>query len=181
MRIISAKGDPPERTLGGVVAEANPSIGEEAAEGVPTLEHVVHGLADLGARRHLGAVLEHPGSEIGDQRRTQLLARRRLLGGAQAIDRPLDGEDGVDALHGFQGEGRDHLRGLALSLAPRGGLDVGQLEELAPTMRPAGGFQDLGGLTLSLVELIVTVIGVGLQDAAPVLEVALRVRAAAVA
>lgn len=48
---LAAEGQPAQRPIGGVVAEADPAIVEEAAEGGPALEHVVHGGCEVGVAR----------------------------------------------------------------------------------------------------------------------------------
>jgi hypothetical protein len=65
------------RPLGGVVGEADPSVFEEAREGGPALEHVIHRLGDVTVARELGALLPHPGLELGDERLNLPLKRVR--------------------------------------------------------------------------------------------------------
>jgi hypothetical protein len=50
-------------------------------------------------------LLAHPGFEIGDQRRTQLLASRAVLLGRPAVDGPLDLEQPIDAPDGLETSG----------------------------------------------------------------------------
>ena len=69
-----------------------------------------------------------------------------------AVDLTLYGEELVDASHGL-----DRNRRI---------LQLGQLEELAPTVRPAGAFDDLAVLAPVEVEPIVATVGVGLHQAA---------------
>jgi len=54
--------------FGGIVRQTDAAIVKEARERGPALEHVVHGLSDVVAARELGALLTHPGLQIGDQR-----------------------------------------------------------------------------------------------------------------
>lgn len=49
--VAPSQGDAAQRSFGGVVAEADPAIVEEAGKVVPPPEHVVHGLQDLGGAR----------------------------------------------------------------------------------------------------------------------------------
>ena len=58
--------------------------------------------------------------------------------------------------------------------------EVGQLEELAPTVRPAGGFDDQAGVAAFDVEPVVAGVGVGLHKAAAGGQMALGMLAAAV-
>lgn len=47
-QIAPSQGDAAQRSFGGVVAEADPAIVEEAGKGGSAPEHVIHGLQDLG-------------------------------------------------------------------------------------------------------------------------------------
>ena len=49
--VAPSQGDAAQRSFGGVVAEADPAIVEEAGEVVPAPEHVIHRLQDLGGAR----------------------------------------------------------------------------------------------------------------------------------
>ena len=71
---LSAQSDAAKAALSGVVRQADAAVVEEACEGGPALQHVVHGLGEIAAARELGPLGAHPGFEIGDERRTQLLA-----------------------------------------------------------------------------------------------------------
>ena len=109
---LSAEGDAAQRAFGGVVGQADPAVVEEAGEGGPALEHVVHGLGDRrrGAR---GAARSraHPGFELGDQRaRRRSGATARRASALGAVDRALDVEDRVDALDRLERERRDRRR-----------------------------------------------------------------------
>jgi hypothetical protein len=84
-------------SFGGVVAEADPAIGKEAAEGGPSFEHVVHRSGDLAVPRQLAAFFAHPGFERGDPWRTLRLTDGEPLIGGQPIDAAFDIEQGVDA------------------------------------------------------------------------------------
>ena len=97
------------RPLGGIVGQADAAVVEEARERGPALEHVVHGLGDIVAARELGALLAHPGLQIGDQRRAEFLADGPAPFGALSVDRPLDLEQRVDPADRFQRQRRDQL------------------------------------------------------------------------
>ena len=101
---LSAESDAAKAALGGVVRQANASVVEEPCEGGPALQHVVHGLGEIAAARELGPLGAHPGFEIGDQRRTQLLANRAALLWQLAIDAALDLEQPIDAPDGLQSQ-----------------------------------------------------------------------------
>jgi hypothetical protein len=60
------------------------------------------------------------------------------------IDRSLGGKDGIDFLRRRECDRRDCR---ALAVARRRG-DIGQFEELAPGMRPAGRFGDRARLAI---------------------------------
>src|SRR3546814_3739714 len=63
----------------------------------------------------------------------------------------------------------------------RSGLQVGQLEELAPRMGPAAGLQHRPRHARRSIELAVAAIGIGLQHAGPVPEMRLGMLATPVA
>ncbi len=129
--------------------------------------------------REPGALLAHPGLQLGDARGAEILADHQPFGGGVAVDRALDVEQGVDALHGLQGYRRDD-RGLAARPAARGLGDVGQLEELAPAMGPTRRLKDLSACPAGDIKGVVAAIGVGLQHACPSGQMTLRVFAATV-
>ena len=54
----------------------------------------------------------------------------------------LDVEQGVDPLDRLERDRRDDRQRAALRLAASAGLDIGELEELAPGMGPARRFED---------------------------------------
>ena len=91
----------------------------------------------------------------------------------------------VDAPDGFQRQGRNRRRclalGLDLGLAPRTGLDIGEREEWPARMRPARRLQDRAWRAIGQVQLVVAGEGIGLECAAPVREMRLRMLAPAVA
>ena len=74
--------------------------------------------------------------------RARRTARRSSAG--LAVDLALDIEDRVDALDRFERQRRDDRQ-----LAARLGGDIGEHEELAPAMRPAGGLDDRSRTTVS--------------------------------
>ena len=84
------ESDTAKAAFSGVVRQADAAVVEEAREGCPALEHVVHGLGDIAAARELGPLLPHPGFKLGDERRAQLLANSAALFGTPAIDGALD-------------------------------------------------------------------------------------------
>ena len=85
----------------------------------------------------------------------------RRLSGGQAVDGALGVEDGVDAPHRLDGE--------------RSARHLGQLEQLAPAVRPTRGLGDRPGFSTRLVQGVVPGIGVGLQDAGIAGQVPVRV------
>jgi len=93
--VAPAQGDAAQRSFGGVVAEADPAIVEEAGEVVPAPEHVVHWLQDLGGARQGFALAEQPGVHVVEKRLALLLAHGAPLVGTAAVDGALDLEQGV--------------------------------------------------------------------------------------
>jgi hypothetical protein len=161
---LPTEGDAAQRALGGVVREADTAVGEEGGEAAPALQHVVHRPGDRGMAREPGPLAVHPGFEVGDQRRDLRLPDGETCVGVVAVDRALGVEDGVDAGDGLAGERRDRRR---LGTAAGGGGDVGELEELAPGMRPAECLRHRDWSPVRRVERPEAGIGVGLEDAAP--------------
>jgi hypothetical protein len=100
----------------------------------------------------------HPELEVRDQRDDLGLPHGQTGAGVEAVDRPLGTKDGVDADYGLVRERRD--RG-CLPAAPGGGGDVGELEELAPAVRPAERLGDRSGRAAVLVEAPEAGIGIG--------------------
>ena len=173
---LPAEGDTAKGTFGGVVREADAPVIEEPSEGFPAavlLEHVIYGLGDRVVLRHPGAFVSQPVVQVQYHRRDLPLTGVMAGLGGQAGDHPLDLEDGVEAFDGFQCHGRDLRRDL-LALAGLV-LDVGQFEELAPGMRPAERAAHGRGLMACMIEVVVTAIGIGLQDACPARQVPGRV------
>lgn len=163
---LSAKRHAAQLPLGCVVRQADPAVSQEAAEGVPAGQHVVHRLGHLGMTGHPGALLAHPGLEFGDEGCDLLLPQGQALLGRQALDGALGRKDRVDPPHRLGGQ--------------RGTGDLGKLEQLAPAMRPAGGLGDRAGLAAWRVEFVEPGIGIGLQDALVAGQVALRMLAGTV-
>jgi len=118
----------------------------------------------------------HPGLQIGDKRQRTGAANGEALIGGKTIDVMFDGEERIDARHRFQRQ-RRHGRQLAARL----GGDIGEHEELASGMRPAGRLDDRHRSAAGFVETVEPGIGIGLQNPAIAGEVTFRVIAGAVA
>ena len=129
-----AKGDATQGSFGGVVGQADTAIVEEAGEGIPTLEHVIHGAGDVRVARQFAAFLAHPRFERSDQWRGLFPANGEPPIGRQTVDGALDLEQGVDPLDSFQRGRRDGSGCAAARLASGTGLDIGEDEELAAGM-----------------------------------------------
>jgi hypothetical protein len=52
---FSAEGNATQRAFRRIICQADATIVEEACERVPSLEHIVHGLGDIGMTRKLAA------------------------------------------------------------------------------------------------------------------------------
>jgi hypothetical protein len=100
--------------------------------------------------------------ELGHQRRAVLLPCGEAYGGALAIDGTLDIEQGIEPLHGLERDWIDHPGPLTAALFACGSRDVGKLEELAPRVREAAGFQHSPRLAPIAIKLAVAAIGIGL-------------------
>ena len=158
---------------------ADAFVVEEAGEGRPAVEHVVHRFGHLGRARQASPFFAHPTFQSRHERGGVLAPRRSSLGRGMAVHRALDGEQLVHAPHSLERQGR-HDGHLLLSASARRGFDVGQLEELSPRVSPARGLEDRRGLALAEIQLAITSIGVGLKHADPAGEVSLRVLAPSV-
>ena len=133
-------------------------------------------MATSAWRESLARSRAHPVFEIGDERRDALAAHREALGGRAAVDLALDVEDRVDALDRLERQRRDDGE-----LAARLGGDIGQHEELAPTMRPARGLGDRPRLAVCRRRAVEPGIGIGLQDPGIAGEMPLGMLAGAIA
>src|SRR5690606_729927 len=101
--------------------------------------------------------------------------------GRQSVDPALDVEQGVDALHGLEGDRIDRLSALASRFPACGVLDIRKFEELAPCMGEAASFEHGAGAAAGSVELTIAAIGIGLEDTGPGSEVGLRMLSAPIA
>lgn len=147
-------------------AATAPSV-EEAREGRPALQHVVHGLGEVVAARELWALGPHMSFQLADEWPAQLLADGTALVGGLAVDAALDLEQGIDAPHDLQRQRRDRSGRSAFSSAAGAGLDIGECKERPARMGPASSLQDRARRSASLVQPVVAGVGVGLQDALP--------------
>ncbi len=98
------------------------------------------------------------------------LADAQALAGGKAIDGALDVEQRVDAFYRLTRERGDGRR---LFAAPGVSGDIGQFEELAPGVRPTQRRNDGAFLEPRIVKPVIAAIGVGLQDAGKVFQMAL--------
>ena len=133
----------------------------------PAAEHVVDRLGQIVVAREPGELGVQPGMEIGHQRRAVLLARGEACGGALAIDGTLDVEQRIEASHGLKRDRIDLPGPFATAFLAGSPFDVGKLEELAPRVREAASFENRPRLAPLTIELVVTAIGISLQDARP--------------
>src|SRR6516162_641797 len=76
---FAAQRNPAQLALGGVVAQADAAIVEEAREDLDALEHIIHGLGHFVVVRELASLPFHPINELVDQRRSIPTARGHAL------------------------------------------------------------------------------------------------------
>ena len=57
---LAAERDAAQSAFGGIVGKTDPAIAQEAREGIPSLEHVVDRLGDIGMPGHLAPRGAHP-------------------------------------------------------------------------------------------------------------------------
>jgi hypothetical protein len=94
--------------------------------------------------------VRHPPFELADERPDAFLADREPLLGSDTVDLALDREDLVDAAHRFDGQRRF--------------AEIGQYEEFASAMAPAGRLGDRAGPARGIVEIAKAGISIGLED-----------------
>src|SRR5262249_12406060 len=152
---------------------------EEQREARPSLQDVVERLGKVVAWGEPGDLLPHIDLKILDQRSAERLAHLQTLLRALAVDGALDLEQGIDPPHDLDRNRGDGEFAFARGLAARVLLDVGHDEERPPRMRPARSFPDRSGMTPGKIELVVPVIGVGLQNAGIPRQMRLRMLALA--
>ena len=90
------------------------------------------------------------------------MAHAEALFSAQPVDVALDIEQHVNAFNRLQRDRRQRHYVLPPSCI---GRDIGQFEELPPCVGPASGCRDRSIRAGSIVKLVVSAIGIGLQDA----------------
>jgi hypothetical protein len=117
------------------------------------------------AAGQLGELFAHIDLQFFDHVPAQHPSHLKALHGARAVEGPFDLERRIDPSHDLDRDRREwdflFSGGLALGIL----FDVGHGKEWALSMRPAGSFPDRSGLAPGQTQLIVPVIGVGLQDA----------------
>lgn len=128
--------------------------------------------------RQVGAFSAHIVLELRYPRRTALLADCQAFVWLSTVELALDLEEGVDPFYRLPGQRLDRS-GLPSEPALR--CYVGKLKELATGMHPAQRPDDRTCCTIGNVELIVAVIGAGLQDAAEVCQMVFGMFASLVA
>ena len=141
-----------QRSFGRVVGETDASVVQEASEGLPAFEHVIHRFRDIGVSRELAAFGSHPLLKKGDEWYDPDLPDGVPLRGRQTVDLTLDIEDCVDPAHRF-----DRQRRLG---------KIGKLEQMASAVTPTCRFGDRGRLAAYSIEIVEAIIGIGLQDPA---------------
>ena len=92
----------------------------------------------------------HPIGEVADQWHDTVLAGSTPILGGKPVDLALDREDRIDAANRF-----DRQRRLA---------QIGQLEELAAPVTPAGSLGDRPRLALGIVEFAEPGVSIGLEN-----------------
>jgi len=116
--------------------------------------------------------------EIINQGAREFLADGKASLGIQLIYLAFDIEDGADPFHGFQRDRRDLMGGLPLAHVAR---DICEFEELPAGMRPTQRTNHSSGFTVIAVKVVVSTIGIGLQDPLPSGEVLVGIGRGAIA
>jgi hypothetical protein len=128
-----------------------------------------------------GALLAHIDLKRLDQRLAQFLANGPALLGRFAIDGPLDVEQGVDASHNLDRNGRERDSLLARRLPSRVLLEIGHGKERAAGVDPAPRLDDWTRTSARQIKLAIPVKRVGLEQSGIAGQMALRMLAFAVA
>jgi len=162
---FTAKGYAAQGALRSVVGDADPAVIEEVGERRPAAEHVVDGLREIVVARKLGELGMQPGIEIDYQRCAALLAGGEALLAWQAVHPTLDIEQNVEPLHGLERNRVDLPWSLTPALLAGCALDISKFEELPARMGEAACFEHRTGIAAVAIELAISTIGVGLQDA----------------
>lgn len=66
--VAASEGNTSQRPLGGIVRESNPAIFQETGKTIPSLQHVIDRLDDLGGSAERGALPFQPLVHIIEQR-----------------------------------------------------------------------------------------------------------------
>src|SRR3984957_336842 len=111
-----------------------------------------------------GALLAHVDLKRLDQRLAEFLANSSASLRRFAIDGSLDVEQGVDASHNLDRNGREHDSLLARRLPSRILLEIGHGKERAAGMDPASCLDDRTRTSVRQIELAIAVKRVGLEQ-----------------
>jgi hypothetical protein len=161
-----AESNAAEPALGGIIREADAAIVEKARERIPALQHVMHGLRDVGMTREASTFGTHPLLERCDQRHDPDLSYRVSLRCRQPVDLALDIEDRINPAHRLDRQGRL--------------CHIGEHEQFASPMRPARRFGNRTGLTGLVIQIVESGIRVRLKNARVALEMLARMLPTAV-
>jgi hypothetical protein len=127
-----------------------------------------------------GALLAHVDLKRLDQRLAKFLANSSASLRRFAIDGSLDVEQGVNASHNLDRNGRKCYRSLAGRMPSRVLLEIGHGKERAPSMNPAPCLNDRTWTSVRQVELAIPVKCVGLEQSCVAGQMALWMLAFAV-
>jgi hypothetical protein len=110
--VAASEGNTSQRPLGGIVRESNPAIFQETGKTIPSLQHVIDRLDDLGGSAERGALPFQPLVHIIEQRLDLFLLRGQTVGPIKIIglQQPMD----LAATEPRQPSGPDH-RQMALA------------------------------------------------------------------
>ena len=154
----------PDVTRPDAYGQADPAVVEEAGEGGPALEHVVHRLGEVGLWRDSRARSARiQASSRVDQRRHVHRALPRRWAGGRPLMFALDREDRVDAAHRLEGKRREVDR--VLLRADEAALAMSASSKNLRRLWLQQAASVIGaGLRPGLVELAEPGIGIGLEN-----------------
>ena len=127
-RVLAIEHDRADASFDDVGVELDAAVVEEADEPVPMVQAIADGLGDRRLAGDARELLLEPGLERQHERLALFLAHGAALVGASAADRLLDRVERGDALERLAGDRRVAA--------------LGDVEELAPQVRPAEGERD---------------------------------------
>jgi hypothetical protein len=100
--VFSSSCDGADRSFRRVVGETDTSIVKETGEGGPSLQHVIHGLADFGLARRLPSLFAQECFEIVNERLNLFNPLGESFIRCETIELSFDSKNSIDPVHRFR-------------------------------------------------------------------------------